>query len=266
MRYNSINIIKYFLSLNNFKITNCNLLMYAIEKNNDKVVKLFLEHPNFDINMINNVKLTHYNSNLFNWRDTHGKSHIYAHHGFFLHHAIKHGYINIVKLLLEHGMDEDKFINGQDASDGCRPLHVALVNNRDEIIELLLSKPYCDKIQVNLTDAQCATSLMRACQYYDGNIKIIQRLIEFDDCNVLEVDPHGWNCLMYAAKEDKTDVIKYLYGVIGKTYGYNSEIVHDFVNQRSTYMRNETAYLIAKRKGFSNTVDVLVKYCKCNVE
>ena len=34
---------------------------------------------------------------------------------------------------------------------------------------------------------------------------------------------------MHAAKQGKSDVIKYLYGVIGKKCGYNSKIVHDFI-------------------------------------
>ena len=248
---NAMSILEYLLSFDTLKFNNCDVLKHAIRENNPKIVKMVVTHPNFHIRSMSNFKL---------W-----SIHAYeGKQGFILHYAIKCGYTNVAKILLKNGMGNDQFINMKDPYDGYTPLHAAVMNNDDEISEILLGQ-YSNIIKVNVTDVQCVTPLMRACKHYNGNMKVIQRLLEFDDCDVLYVDPHGWNCLMYAASEDKVDVVKYVYDFLIEKYG-QSEVIDDFVNQRTTYVRNETAYLIAKRKGFDQTMKILATHCKCNVE
>ena len=103
-----------------------------------------------------------------------------------LHHACKRGYIDIVKLLLEH----DALMNYNDC-DSC-PLELAVLYNHYEIIELLVSY----KSDPNTFDPVGLTALHLAAE--KGSIKILKLLLDGGGkVNILS--NHNGNSLIHSA-------------------------------------------------------------------
>jgi hypothetical protein len=87
-----------------------------------------------------------------------------------LHIACRNGFSNIVKLLLENGIDQTIKNNRNDQDSA---MHVAAFYNYDHCIELLLNDP---NVNINILNKKGETPLFDACR--KGNIKSVKLLIK----------------------------------------------------------------------------------------
>ena len=112
--------------------------------------------------------------------------------------ASEQGYIEIVKMLLEHGADIDyqyQLDSPDDGDDvvGVSALMIAVKSVRRETVELLLEKGAA----VDLADKTGRTALITAC--HNGQAELSKMLIA-KGANVNHVDRSGGYALLYAAE------------------------------------------------------------------
>ncbi|MCZ6913708.1 MAG: ankyrin repeat domain-containing protein [Rickettsia endosymbiont of Ixodes persulcatus] len=117
-----------------------------------------------------------------------------------LHLAVRNNKDAIVELLLSYGANVDK----RD-DEGCTPLHLAVQNNKANLVELLLRY----RANVEKKDNEGCTPLHHVCNTGMGK-KISKRLLEFG-ANINETDNQGWTPLHHAIICENKPVIKYFW-------------------------------------------------------
>jgi ankyrin repeat protein len=99
--------------------------------------------------------------------------------------------LEIIELLLK----ESSNINNQDSLFMSTYLHDAVYNNKEDVVELLLSKG----ANVNLSNGMGDTALHFAVSRKDS-IRIVQRLLTHPDININQKNSHGETALDHAIK------------------------------------------------------------------
>ncbi|KAM7536414.1 hypothetical protein Aperf_G00000084435 [Anoplocephala perfoliata] len=135
------------------------------------------------------------------------------------HHAVIHGNIPLVKILLTHGGDVNALVNplhsdevyqeeGNTAVAGRSALHLAVIYANYEMLDFLLSGSFEDdkdithefSIDVNIQDSQSATALHYAVQLPESiAASVIKCIIEKSDADINCADAHGRTPLIWAA-------------------------------------------------------------------
>ena len=191
-----------------------------------------------------------------------------------LHHAAKHGWIDIISILIkEHGFDP----MSTDAV-GQTAVHYAAKSGEFEVFEVLVEEHRCDPMHKSskgeLTPLYFATEAgcIEIVKYYmksklgcDGNTKyngkplgtlaaehghlhLLKYLIE--ECNFFII-AYGINALNYASQSGHLDIVKFL--VSKCTYKpYN-------------YYRQKDPLHHASEKGHIDVVKYLIVECKCDL-
>lgn len=141
------------------------------------IVELLLKHPNIDVNMEDNNKLTP------------------------LMHATLLGRTKTVELLLKH---KDIEINKKGNLD-CTALMMAAAFGQPEIVKLLISQP---GININLKNQDGATALHQAVM--NGHEDVVKLLLEHLNIDVNAKSNDGFTVLISAAGNGRKGIVKLL--------------------------------------------------------
>lgn len=117
-----------------------------------------------------------------------------------LYWASKHGYIDLVKEMVQNGAG----INGVIRFKRKSPLHIAAQNGRLEVVEFLVE----NGAEVNQLCLHGKTPLHYAAE--DGRTFTVRYLCSLPDCNVNIRDKDGWTPIYYAAEKGYFNVVKSL--------------------------------------------------------
>ena len=174
-------------------------LHYAVESNNENLVKYLLKHG-ADINALlhwaaaNNVeKLVKYlveHGADINKEDVRGKTPLYL--------AVEYNNKNLMKYLVEHGAD----INKED-EDWWTPLMSAINSGNENIVKYLVE----NKADINKQNKSGITPLYWA--VYINNESIVKYLVEHG-ADVNKEDVRGYTPLHRAAGSNNENLVKYL--------------------------------------------------------
>lgn len=172
--------------------------MYAVERNNLKIIQLLLEHPNIDVNR----KSHSYKKAWYQWDDT-GENIVEFNEIAPLHSAVKYNNVDIVKLLLEFPYTD---INnktyymchkGKKYSE-CKveqktALHIAVEDNNYEMIKVLINHPNINpnilSYKIESKQESQMTALHIASQKNQFNI--VKLLLDSGKININIKDNHG---------------------------------------------------------------------------
>ncbi|RYP42904.1 hypothetical protein DL770_011946 [Monosporascus sp. CRB-9-2] len=155
-----------------------------------------------------------------------------------LHEACWRGEDDIVRVLLDHALQHGADLNIQD-EDGCTPLDDACSAGWESIVTMFLDS---EAVNVNCVDSLGFTPLMTAARY--GHGAIVERLLK-RDANINQQDDSGWTALKYAAR-----------------YGHEAIVEHLLkkdanINQQDN--KGSTALMSAARYGHEAIVERLLK-------
>jgi ankyrin repeat protein len=151
-----------------------------------------------------------------------------------LHNAVLNKDCKTVELILG---SNDFNVNSKDSS-GNACVHIAIINNDVEMLELLLK----NKADLAIETSDAYTSALLAAKH--GNIKILE-LLEKKGIDLGKAASDGWYPLMVAVRFKQLDVIKFLCKKIN-------------VNQK--FSHHSTALHLAMETNYAESVDVLVAH------
>lgn len=261
-KYNSWNICKYLLSLpnlllyhkpawnikKNFYETNASTLITSWmnqaqtdaqsgnmkdARNAIECIELLLKHPNFDHwkfkshwkdLILHSAVLTLKPSAIINDNDIKDEDEKKA--------DAKNGedFVDvkpeIIKLLLDNGMSDKRFINYISDRDGQTALHVACSRKDVRTVDMLLK---CKNIDVNETDSLGYTPLLTLCSQSDQDTEdnlflyatIAEKLLKFDGCDAFTMNNQNETCLMMAIYRHNDLIVNCIRQHLTKKYNQN---------------------------------------------
>ncbi|XP_043067768.1 rabankyrin-5 isoform X1 [Drosophila bipectinata] len=120
-----------------------------------------------------------------------------------LHLCCRWGLTKVLQTLIDHGAN----VNSQD-SDKKTPLHIAIVNNYDEIITILLCHPVIDLKLRDISGNTCFTTALEV-----RNHKAAQRILDRLPSAAEQMDQRGRNFLHLAIAKDDLESVLFLISV-----------------------------------------------------
>ncbi|BHF75102.1 Ankyrin repeat [Sparganum proliferum] len=175
------------------------------------------------------------------------------------HHAVIHGNIPLVQLLLTHGVDVNCAVRPSDVQNspavaGRTAFHLAVIYSNYEMLEFLLSGsfelndvPHQFQVDVQELDAQCATALHYAIQLPEAvAASMIKCIIEKSSIRIDSPDAHRRTPLHWAATIGAAHAASILIEL-----GADMTLVDE---------SGLTAMHCAASRGHSGTVEAIIKH------
>ena len=265
-KYTDPNMDITFLNLPNKEII-CNGIFFAITHNRIKILKLLLTNGKFDINCIRIIK-NKLNNGSFNFvKDT------------AIRFAIKEENIEMVKLIISLpefdincGSNTINSSNLNDILYFSTPLHDAIFNENEKIIELLLSIKNINinqkYINANTNDISKETPLFIAIK--QQNIKIIRMLLIHSSINVNKKsfnktgdNEYKETPLYQAIKKQNIEIVKIL--LEHPNIDINKKSVVSTITATSKSITKETVLHLAVKLQNKDILELLLKHPQINV-
>ena len=126
------------------------------------------------------------------------------------HHACRHGYFQVVKMLVEQSHDLGLDLNKAE-KNGMTPFHSACYNKHDKIVDFLINS--VPKVNINLKDSIGQSGLglyfRKVCE--KGDVKNLEKLLKLEEkIDFNEPDTHGQTGLFWACLKGQFQVVKLL--------------------------------------------------------
>lgn len=248
-RYGNINAIKYILNNLNYDINHtnhmgCTGLTFAIMEGYTEIVKILLDHPEIDINMINNPQ------NMST-----------------IHVAAKYNNIQGLKLLLQHPARNINIVT----STGSTPLNLAVCKGYREIVKLLLNE---DDIDVNGKGHIFNNTSLHTAVFHK-RIDIIKELLEHPKIDIYATNNMNITPLHIAIKNEYIEIFRLIlnhsdisaYDDILQYAGYFNKmnILHILLNEynfdiNAIDKNNDTVLVTTIHQNNINTAIQLLEY------